>query len=277
MTQQKHRILILGASGFLGNSIYKELSSYFKTFGTYHTPKTEFENNHHFFEYNFEEDDIVELFSALKPTIIISALRGTFPSQLLAHRHIYQYLKQQENSKIIFLSSANVFDAYSKYPSYETDTTLSNSIYGHFKIRVEQQLLKLPKRQVAIIRLPMVFGTQSPRVNEIKLLHQVNEPIELFPNLIMNVSTDNRVVQQLHYIINRSKNGVFHCGSNDLVHHDDFIKDLVRQLGLNQPKFKYVYTTNEERYLAVLPKYNKLPKHLLFESTSVFSDIIKTF
>ena len=74
-----------------------------KTFGTYHTPKTEFENNHHFFEYSFEEDDIVELLSALKPTIIISALRGTFPSQLLAHRHIYHYLKQQENSKIIFL------------------------------------------------------------------------------------------------------------------------------------------------------------------------------
>ena len=52
MTQQKHRILILGASGFLGNSIYKELSPYFKTFGTYRTPKIEFEKNHRFFEYN---------------------------------------------------------------------------------------------------------------------------------------------------------------------------------------------------------------------------------
>lgn len=277
MTQQKHRILILGASGFLGNSIYKELSPYFKTFGTYRTPKIEFEKNHHFFEYNFEEDDIFELLSALKPTIIISALRGTFASQLIAHKHLYDYLKDHKKVKIIFLSSANVFDAYSKYPSYESDTTLSNSIYGHFKIRIEQQFLKLPKRQVAIVRLPMVFGTQSPRVNEIKILHKVNEFIELFPNLIMNVCTDKRVVQQVHYIINRNKNGVFHCGSNDLVHHDDFIKDLVRQLGLNHSKFKYVYTTNEERYLAVLPKYNTLPSHLLFESSSVFSDIIKTF
>ena len=68
MKQQKHRILILGASGFLGNSIYKELSSFYKTFGTYNTPKTEFENNNHFFEYNFEEDDIVELLSTLKPS-----------------------------------------------------------------------------------------------------------------------------------------------------------------------------------------------------------------
>ena len=59
--------------------------------------------------------------------------------------------------KLYFLSSANVFDAYSKYPSYETDTTLSNSSYGHFKIRVEQQLLKLPKRQVAIVRLANGF------------------------------------------------------------------------------------------------------------------------
>lgn len=277
MTQHKHRILILGASGFLGNSIYKELSSYFKTFGTYHTQKTAFVNNHHFFEYNFEEDDIIDLLSALKPTVIISALRGTFPSQLLAHKHVLEYLSHHKNCKIIFLSSANVFDAYSKYPSYETDTTLSNSIYGHFKIRVEQQLLKLDKHQIAIVRLPMVFGSQSPRINEIKMLHKVNEPVELFPNLVMNVTTENRVVQQIHYIINRNKNGVFHCGSNDLVYHDDFIKDLVRKLGLNYPKFKYVYTTNEERYLAVLPKYNKLPKHLLFDSSLVFSDIFKTF
>ena len=35
----KHRILILGASGYLGNAIYKELGPYFRTFGTYRTPK----------------------------------------------------------------------------------------------------------------------------------------------------------------------------------------------------------------------------------------------
>ena len=271
---KKHRILILGVSGFLGGAIYKELCSYYKTFGTYQTSNSTLEKNKLFYNYNFEEDDIYEVLNVVKPTIVISALRGEFPAQITAHKHLYEYISNQKKCKIIFLSSANVFDAYSKFPSYENDTTLSNSIYGHFKIRLEQLFLKLPRKKVAIIRLPMVFGPQSPRTNELQLLLKLEEPIELFPNLIMNVTTEKKVTQQLHYIINRNKFGIFHLGSKDLVHHDDFIKDLVTKMGAHNPKFKHVYTTNDERYLAVLPKENTLPKHLQMYSDDIFEDMI---
>jgi len=76
--EDKHRILILGASGFLGGSIYKELCSYFRTFGTYNTSNKSFEKNNHFFQYNIEEDDVFEILDIVKPTIIISSLRGIF-------------------------------------------------------------------------------------------------------------------------------------------------------------------------------------------------------
>jgi len=271
---KKHRILILGVSGFLGGAIYKELHSYYKTFGTYRTSNSTLENNKLFYHYNFEEDDIYEVLNVVKPTIVISALRGEFPAQITAHKHLYEYILNQKKCKIIFLSSANVFDAYSKFPSYENDTTLSNSIYGHFKIRLEQLFLKLPPKKVAIIRLPMVFGSHSPRINELYVSLKLNEPIELFPNLIMNVITDKKVTQQLHYIINRNKYGIFHLGSKDLVHHDDFIKDLVTKMGAKNPRFKRVYTTNDERYLAVLPKDNTLPKHLQMYSDDIFEEMI---
>jgi len=272
-TLKKHRILILGVSGFLGSAIYKELCPYYSTFGTYRTPLFSFENNKQFYHYDFEEDDIFEILNIVKPTLIISALRGDFSAQLTAHKHLFEYITMQKNCKMIFLSSANVFDAYSKFPSYENDTTLSNSIYGHFKIRLEQLFLKLPSRKIAILRLPMVFGAQSPRVNELKLHLELDAPIELFPNLIMNVISDKKVTQQLHYIINRNKHGIFHLGSNDLVHHDDFIKDLVSKIGAKTPKFKLVYTTNDDRYLAVLPKENKLPKHLQMYSLELFENM----
>ena len=54
----KQRILIFGASGFLGNAIYKELCSYFNTFGTYCTDNKEYEKNQHFIQYKVEEDDV---------------------------------------------------------------------------------------------------------------------------------------------------------------------------------------------------------------------------
>ena len=44
-TLKKHRILILGVSGFLGGVIYRELHPYFQTFGTYKTSKSILEKN----------------------------------------------------------------------------------------------------------------------------------------------------------------------------------------------------------------------------------------
>ena len=276
MKAKKHRILILGASGFLGHSIYKELAPYYKTFGTYHKDSNNFKSSKHFYKYSLESDDVVNLIESLKPSLIISSLKGPFPAQVTAHRHIYEHLKDQSKIKILFLSSANVFDAYSKYPSYENDTRLSNSIYGHLKIRIEHQLQKLPKQQWAILRLPMVFGLKSHRIQEIKQLHQLEAAIELFPNLVMNVCSADRMTRQLHYIINRNKNGIFHCGSTDLVHHEDFIKDLTGSLGIKTAKYKFVYTTNNERYLAVLPKHNALPKYLQFKCQDVLNELFKT-
>ncbi|MBR9915071.1 MAG: sugar nucleotide-binding protein [Algicola sp.] len=271
----KHRILILGASGFIGNAIYKELCAYFKTFGTYRIPKKDYDNNQHFFQYNVEEDDIYDILKATNPSIVISCLRGDFRAQTIAHQHISEYLLEHD-CKIIFLSSANVFDAYSKYPSYEFDKTLSGSIYGHFKIKIENMLLRLPKKKVAIVRLPMVLGSQSPRLKEIKQHLQDKTAIEIFPNIIMNVTTDSKVTQQIHYMINRNKYGIFHLGSIDLVHHDEYIKDIIKQIPYkNGVTYKHVYTTNEDRYLAVLPKFNKLPKHLEITSAEVLKDLTK--
>lgn len=269
----KHRILILGGSGFLGGSIYKELCSYFKTFGTYCLSNSILEKNQQFFQYNIEEDDIYEVLDIVKPTIVISALRGDFSKQVLTHQHLAEYVFLHK-IKLIFLSSANVFDAYSKYPSYENDKTYSNSIYGHFKIKIENMFLRLPKKQVAILRLPMVFGSKSPRIMEVLQNIKDKEPIEIFPNLIMNVTTDTKVTQQIHYIINRNKSGIFHLGSDDLVHHNDFIKEIISTLEIKEKVlFKHVYTTNDDRYLAVLPKFNKLPKHLQLKSSEILKEL----
>ena len=269
-----HRILILGASGFIGNSIYKELSPYFKVFGTYRTPKKEFQKNRQFFEYKIDEDDIFEILEICKPSIVISALRGDFNFLTIVHHHIFDYVKNHD-CKIIFLSSSNVFDAYSKYPSYEEDKTFSLSKYGLFKIKIENLFLRLPQKKATILRLPMVFGVNSPRIMELKELISQKEAIEIFPNLIVNIAFEKKLTQQIHYIINRNKSGIFHLGSSDLIHHEDFIKDIVKLLGYESVSYKNVYTTNDERYLAVLPKFNKLPKHLHITTEEILEELFK--
>ncbi len=255
------RILILGASGFIGNALYKELCSYFDTHGTYYTETDFFNNNKQFHHFDLETENIEILLENLKPDVIISALRGNFDAQVATHFSIINHILKYDK-KLIFLSSANVFDGFTNYPSYEYDKTLSQSIYGRFKIKIENALLRLPNHQYNILRLPMVFGKSSPRIKEIRTILDLGEPLEVFPNVVINATEIQKVTQQVHYIINRRRQGVFHLGSSDLTHQKDFIVDLCGGLGYENPIFKNVYDSNYDRFLAVLPKDNKLPKNL---------------
>ena len=88
-----NRILILGASGFIGQAIYKELCSYFDVYGTYYSNKS-FAKNQHFVRYDLEYDGIDEVLSKVQPTIIISALRGDFNAQIEAHIYLTEYVIQ---------------------------------------------------------------------------------------------------------------------------------------------------------------------------------------
>lgn len=268
------RILILGASGFIGNALYKELCSYFNTHGTYRTPSREYEKNQHFHHFDMETENVDILLENLKPGLIISALHGNFEAQLHTHNSIINYILRQE-CKLIFLSSSNVFDAFTNYPSYEYDKTLSQSIYGRFKIKIENALLRLPNEKYNILRLPMVFGSESPRIKELRLICDLGEPIEVFPNVVINVTEISKLTQQVHYIINRKRQGVFHLGSNDLIHQKDFIQDVCKALEIHNPLFKNVYDSNFDRFIAVLPKDNLLPKNLQFEVQDVVKASIK--
>ncbi len=268
-----NRILILGGSGDVGNSVYNELCSYFDVYATYFT-NTSFKNNQHFHHFDLINHTIFDVLDEVQPTHVISALRGDFEAQLDAHIDLISYC-QQKNCKLIFISSSNVFDAFSNYPSYEYDKTLSESIYGKLKMRIENMIMRMPTDNWVIARLPMVFGSNSYRLKELRETLNNNEAFEVFPNLVMNVTSLDRLSQQLHYIINRNKKGIYHLGSNNLIHHDEFIKEITEKLNHPKPVFKRVYTTNFDRYLAVLPKHKKLPKHLNFTSEQVILDSVK--
>lgn len=272
--KKSKKILILGGSGFLGGAVYKELEAFFNVAATYHTPNANLEDNGNFHHWDMEQENIVFLLHNFKPDIIVSCLRGNFEIQLYTHFEIINYLLKNE-CKLLFLSAANVFDAFTNYPSYEYDKTLSSSIYGRFKIKIENALLRLPNEKYAILRLPMVFGAKSPRVKELKNLYQVNEAIEIFPNVVTNATSIRKFTQQIHYIINRNKTGVFHLGSSDLVHHGELISDICAKLGLENPLLKNVYSSNNDRFLALLPKDNLLPKNLQISIKQVIEDCVR--
>ena len=264
------RILILGASGFIGNAIYKELSPYFATYGTYYSNK-KYRNNQQFYHFDHTQEDVHEVLKKVKPKLIISAVHGPFEDQIDLHQQLIEHVKYFD-CRLLFLSSSNVFDAFHHYPSYEFDKTLSESVYGRLKIKIENDIMRLAPSKYVIARLPMVYGLHSPRVKEIETLMAEQKPLEVFPNTIVNLISDRKLTQQIHYIINQKLTGIFHLGSTDLITHYDFHKRLAAKRGWNKLVFKQVFITNDMRYIAVLPKENKLPPHLMPTCEAVLED-----
>lgn len=253
--------MILGGSGFIGQELYQELSGFYSVHASYNRSSERFGSNMNFHQWNVETEPLEFLLNNLKPDLIISAMRGDFNAQISAHFEAINYILKTD-SKLIFLSSANVFDAFTNYPSYEYDKSFSTSIYGRFKISIENALLRLPNDKYNIIRLPMVFGAGSPRLEELKTLHKKGEPIEVFPNVVINAHAIGKLRQQIHYLINQDMEGVWHLGSTDLIHHDELILEICKKLSLENPKIKLVFESNDDRFLAVLPKTHRLPQHL---------------
>lgn len=267
--------MILGGSGFIGQGLYKELHSFYNVHCTYHQAHPEFDRNRQFHQWDMEREPLSYLLENLRPHIIISALRGDFNAQISVHHEIIAYLRKND-CKLVFLSSANVFDAFTNFPSYEYDKTLSMSIYGKFKIQIENALLRLPDEKYNICRLPMVFGAGSPRIDELKTQYQHQESIEVFPGVVINVTIRSKLSRQIHFILNHNLTGVFHLGSTDLIHHNDLILEICEKLSFVNPRITQVFESNDDRFLAILPKDNLLPEYLQVTTRETIEDSVIT-
>jgi dTDP-4-dehydrorhamnose reductase len=263
-------ILILGATGTIGNALYRELSSYYNTYGTYY--KNDSFDNKNFFYNNISENRLDYIFKKVKPKLIINALRGPSDDLIKTHKKSVLYCSNN-NCRLLLISGSNVFDAFHNYPSYEYDKTLSESKYGRLQIKLENITLKLSYAKYVLIRSSIVFGSKSPRIKEIDLHIQKRIPIEVFPNAIINFSSLWRLTQQIHFIINHNLSGIFHLGTKDLIPHSELIEKIINSRYFIKPIFKRVYSSNEIVYLALLNKKNKLPNHLYYNIDEGLSDI----
>jgi dTDP-4-dehydrorhamnose reductase len=270
--EERQRILILGGSGFIGNSLYKELLSYFDVHCTYCKQHGAFSENQVFHHFCVEEDSMLLLLNKIQPTIIISALSGDFKNSFKAHKEIVNYALLNVGCSVLYISSAEVFDGKFAHPSYENDTPLATTGLGKHKISVEKLLLENIPSQTSILRLPMVLGVNSPEIVHLRQCIRHYAPFDVYPNLVIATTTVNKVCQQIHYIINQSLRGIFHLASNDMVHHEDLFREITSKMGDKMPIFKSVFSSNEDRYNAILPKQNKLPDSLQITVSQVIEE-----
>jgi len=269
-----NKILILGGSGLIGRTAINEMTKYnkFDVYSTYFQNPIPLNQGKCFKLDIQDEDNISSILDNLKPQIIISCLRGDFNKQLILHAKSAEYLRENGGS-LYFFSTTNVFDNDLSKPHYEDDLPTSQTDYGQYKIECENTISGILHDNACILRIPQVWGKNSPRMSELLNSLYNNKEIIVYPKLYHNTNTNFMIAKQLCYIINNNLNGIFHLVSEDIVNYKDFYKELITGLGFGNTRIEENF--EEEGYFALLSKRtNEFPKQLRFNNKSVINYLI---
>lgn len=263
-------VLILGASGLLGSALLKELNTDFNVYGTYNISKFDFPEEK-LFQFNINDiNEIHNILLDVKPKIVVSALRGNFENQLSAHIEIANYLKSIDG-QLYFCSTANVFDDDSTKAHYENHIPRAESDYGNYKIKCEEAITEILGENAIILRLPMIWGKPSPRLDDLVSKLSNHEEIELYTNLYVNHNIDVFLAKQIRYIIENNLIGIFHLGSTSAMNYYKFATELISRLGYEDVKIKETSLPLDEYYLAILSNRNELPPELKLTNEDILT------
>ena len=232
------KVLILGASGYAGKAIAQKLGENYEVYGTYHIQRETYRDHNRMLRYELGSPELVgSILDRVRPQIVISSLTGDFQLQLAAHSRVADYLLGDKVRKIIYISTANVFDARKEKPHYELDKTGSETDYGNFKIRCEQMLQQKLGDQCIIVRIPQIWGKDCPRLLKLREDTKSNTLIMTYPNFYVNYTTNIQIAEWIEYILKKDLRGIFHIGTQDTCDYMQFQSELSRILGLKQPLF----------------------------------------
>lgn len=255
-------ILILGASGTVGSAVFKQLSRdrNSKIAGTCFSAVQE--NNSALIRFSVEfPDDICSILKHVRPDVVISSLRGDYDKQLITHENVAKYL-MTDGGRLIYLSTANVFDGSCDYPHYEEDARISVSDYGRFKIQCEDLLRNRMGSRAILLRLPFVWGRNSPRLQQVTAGCETGQ-LEVYTDFSSNHVSDIQIAETIQWIINENKNGIFHVGTSDVIGYQNFIEQVIAAMGMKRPEFAFEESPG---VMAVLSSRKDIPDMLKWNS-----------
>ncbi|MGG1572461.1 sugar nucleotide-binding protein [Fictibacillus sp. NRS-1165] len=271
------KVLILGASGLVGRALIDEFRDGFDLYGTYSSSLTSLPDGKQFKLEVQQIDKLRELTRSIKPDIVISCLRGEFKHQLQLHKELATELRNS-NSRLYFFSTTNVFDGDCSKPHTETDIPISESDYGKFKIECENMLKEILDERVMIIRIPAIWGKNSPRWSLIQESIKNKEMIDVYSNLVCNNLLDVLLAKRLRFIIENKLKGIFHLVSEDMMTHAQFFEQIINTLSNEKSilRYRFFQDNAEIRFFALKSNRDDMPRTLQCTNKDIISYLVRS-
>lgn len=233
--------LVIGASGFIGNSLYSLLKKNRKeVIGTYFS----YEKPNLFFSDMTKKSDLEILFNKHTPNItympaFIPGVDNCEKSEETnvvnknGIRNVVDICKEY-NSKLIFYSSDYIFNGISG-PYLETEKYNPINRYGSTKVICEKYVKELP--DFLIIRTTIVYGYDinsknflMTLVSDLKNNKKRRVPIDqigspTYVKDLVNISLE---------LVNKSKKGIYNVAGPDLCTRYEFALKIARIFELNE-------------------------------------------
>lgn len=250
------RVLVLGASGYLGGVITRRLAAAgFEVWGTCRSAA----GTGRLLPLDAADPDAPDaLLDRFAPQGVVSCLRGPFEAQLRCHGRLAAYACRAPEVRVVYLSSANVFDGELTRPHTEAEPPCPKSDYGRFKAECEALLCRSLGPQCAVLRLPQVWGPASPRFCELRRAVAAGAPVDAAENLFLNAALDVQVACITESLLRAGGQGIYHVGTRTACGQAEFLRLVCARAGLAAPALR-VERLPENEYFAVLPDRGDAP------------------
>lgn len=228
------KILILGSSSWIAHYLIPSLK---KEFGQCHIVGSILNNRpEHLidtFQASSDQIEVIdEQIGKLNPDIVINMIRGEDDDGVCLHN----YLIEKSNSMGFhynYFSSFNALDANTENEHYEDEAPNSQTEYGQFKAKCENELYKHGDN-FSIFRFGATHGWAPNSQSRTELFLEVmlsGESLTIDRGVLQNRLATNHLANMMAAVLKRDGKGVFHFGASDSSDEVDFLRKLAESFG----------------------------------------------